>query len=85
MKHILLCSFISKKFLRHGWLQYFIMLHRKGKERIFMGNKIIIEDNTIYEIDEECIKRMEKQKIVMEERKNRVRTNTSNRNKNCKN
>ncbi|MBA4687277.1 hypothetical protein [Candidatus Galacturonibacter soehngenii] len=50
-----------------------------------MGNKIIIEDNTIYEIDEECIKRMEKQKIVMEERKNRVRTNTSNRNKNCKN
>lgn len=46
-----------------------------------MGNKIIIEDNTIYEIDEECIKRMEKQKIVMEERKNRVRNNTSNRNK----
>lgn len=48
-----------------------------------MGNKIIIEDNTIYEIDEECIKRMEKQKIVMEERKNRARNNnSSNRNKN---
>lgn len=34
-----------------------------------MGNKVIIEDNTIYEIDEECIKKMEKQKIMMEERK----------------
>jgi len=55
------------------------------KERIFMGNKIIIEDNTIYEIDEECIKRMEKQKIVMEERKNRARNNnSSNRNKNSR-
>lgn len=50
-----------------------------------MGNKIIIEDNTIYEIDEECIKKMEKQKIVMEERKNRTRNNNSNnRNKNSR-
>lgn len=48
-----------------------------------MGNKIIIEDNTIYEIDEECIKKLEKQKIVMEERKNRA-SNISNRNKNPK-
>jgi hypothetical protein len=46
-----------------------------------MANKIVIEDNTIYEIDEECIKRMEKQRIVMEERKNRSNNNNSNNNK----
>lgn len=45
-----------------------------------MANKIIIEDNTIYEVDEECIKRMEKQKIVMEERKNKSKRNNSKRN-----
>lgn len=47
-----------------------------------MGNKIIIEDNTIYEIDEECIKKMEKQKIVKEERNNKMRNrNNLNHNK----
>lgn len=45
-----------------------------------MGNKIIIEDNTIYEIDEECLKRLEKQKIEMEERKNRIRNRSKNNN-----
>lgn len=40
-----------------------------------MGNKVIIEDNTIYEIDEECIKKMEKQKITIEERKNKRASN----------
>jgi hypothetical protein len=33
---------------------------------VHMGNRIIIEENTIYEIDEECIKKMEKQKIAIE-------------------
>ncbi len=36
-----------------------------------MGNRVIIEENTIYEIDDECIKKMEKQKIAMEEKKNK--------------
>ncbi|MFA9378867.1 MAG: hypothetical protein ACERKZ_19290 [Lachnotalea sp.] len=48
-----------------------------------MGNKIIIEDNTIYEIDEECIKKMERQKIVIEERKNKT-NNGNQRNKSRK-
>lgn len=42
-----------------------------------MGNRVIIEENTIYEIDEECIKKMEKQKIEMEERKNRAINNAN--------
>jgi hypothetical protein len=37
-----------------------------------MGNKVVIEDNTIYEIDEECIKKLEKQKIVREEKCNQM-------------
>lgn len=44
-----------------------------------MGNKIVIEENTIYEVDEECIKKMERQRIVMEERKGRARGNNLNR------
>jgi hypothetical protein len=43
------------------------------RERNYMGNKVVIEDNTIYEIDEECIKKLEKQKIVREERKNKTK------------
>lgn len=49
-----------------------------------MGNKIIIEDNTIYEIDEECVKRLERQKIVMEERNNRAKNKNSYNNRNKK-
>lgn len=44
-----------------------------------MGNKVIIEENTIYEIDEECIKKMEKQKIAMSEMKNRKNNKASNK------
>jgi hypothetical protein len=38
---------------------------------VIMGNRVVIEENTIYEIDEECIKKMEKQKIAIEELKNK--------------
>lgn len=27
-----------------------------------MGSRLVIEDNTIYEIDEECLKKMEEKK-----------------------
>lgn len=43
-----------------------------------MGNRVIIEENTIYEIDEECIKKMEKQKIAIEEIKNKKLNNKNN-------
>jgi len=43
-----------------------------------MGNRIIIEENTIYEIDEECIKKMEKQKIAIEEIKNKKMNHNNN-------
>ena len=43
-----------------------------------MGNRVIIEENTIYEIDEECIKKMEKQKIAIEEIKNKKMNHNNN-------
>lgn len=36
-----------------------------------MGSRLVIEDNTVYEIDEECLKKMEEKKRREQQQKQR--------------